>query len=156
MSGRRLWHDFHNIAFKTKHKLYIASGSTPTPPPPQKKIWVRLCSVLVIRSHAGPQQNNSSSTLKLTSEGYGCSHTALNCPENIRPVCTFPLEAGIVAHLCAGQVRNRGSILVRDKRFFSSPQQLEGLWGPSRLQFNRCRGIFQWPGQEADPLEWMD
>jgi hypothetical protein len=36
-------HDFYNIIFKVKHKLYIASGSAmpPTPPPaptPQRKI----------------------------------------------------------------------------------------------------------------------
>ena len=65
----------------------------------------------------------------LTTNGYGCSHTALNYPENIHPVCTFPLEAGIVAHLRAEQVRDRGSIVVRDKRFFSSPDHLQGLWG---------------------------
>jgi hypothetical protein len=31
-----LQHDFCDIIFKTRHKLYIASGSTPPPPPPRK------------------------------------------------------------------------------------------------------------------------
>jgi hypothetical protein len=31
-----LRHDFYNIIFTIKHKLYIASGSDP--PPPQRKI----------------------------------------------------------------------------------------------------------------------
>jgi hypothetical protein len=33
-----LQHDFYNITFKVKHKLYIASGSAP---PPSEKFWVR-------------------------------------------------------------------------------------------------------------------
>jgi hypothetical protein len=33
-----LQHDFYNISFKIKHKLYIASGSDP--PPSKEKFWV--------------------------------------------------------------------------------------------------------------------
>jgi hypothetical protein len=33
-----LLQDFYNIIFKIKHKLYVTSGSAPTPPPPQGKI----------------------------------------------------------------------------------------------------------------------
>jgi hypothetical protein len=36
-----LRHDFYNIIFKIKYKLYIVSGSVP--PPPLKKFWVRTC-----------------------------------------------------------------------------------------------------------------
>jgi hypothetical protein len=34
-----LQHDFYNIIFNIKHKLYIASGSAP--PSPKEKSWVR-------------------------------------------------------------------------------------------------------------------
>jgi hypothetical protein len=35
-----LQHDFYNIVFKIKHKLYIPSGSAPSP---KQKSWVRTC-----------------------------------------------------------------------------------------------------------------
>jgi hypothetical protein len=35
-----LHHDFNNIIFKMKHKLYIALGSAP-PPPHKEKFWTR-------------------------------------------------------------------------------------------------------------------
>ena len=35
-----LGHDFYNIIFKIKYKLYIASGLAP-PTPPSEKCWVR-------------------------------------------------------------------------------------------------------------------
>jgi hypothetical protein len=38
-------HDFYNLIFITKHKLYIASGS-PHPPPPEEKFCVRTCSLV--------------------------------------------------------------------------------------------------------------
>ena len=37
-----LRHDFYNIIFKIKHKLYIASGSAP----PKDKLWLRTWSGL--------------------------------------------------------------------------------------------------------------
>ena len=37
-----LWHNFHNIIFKIKHKLYTASGSASLPPIPLKIVHVRL------------------------------------------------------------------------------------------------------------------
>jgi hypothetical protein len=37
-----LQHDFYNIIFKIKHKLYTPSGSAP--PPPKKEIWMCPCS----------------------------------------------------------------------------------------------------------------
>ena len=51
--------------------------------------------------------------------------------------------------------RNRGSILHKFKRFFSSPKRPEQLWGPYSLLFNRHlgRGSFalgeMWSGREA-------
>jgi ribosomal 30S subunit maturation factor RimM len=33
-----LWSDFYNIIFKTKHKLYISSGSESHPPSLQREI----------------------------------------------------------------------------------------------------------------------
>jgi hypothetical protein len=33
-----LQRDFYNIIFKIKHKLHVATGSSPSPPPPQGKI----------------------------------------------------------------------------------------------------------------------
>jgi hypothetical protein len=36
-----LQHDFYNIIFKIKHKLYIALGLAP--PPLKEKLWVRTC-----------------------------------------------------------------------------------------------------------------
>jgi hypothetical protein len=49
-----LRHDFYNIIFKIKHKLHIASGLAPSPPPPRPRknfgcapVWdVRLCSLV--------------------------------------------------------------------------------------------------------------
>jgi hypothetical protein len=38
-----LQHNFDNIIFKIKHKLYIASGSAP-PPFPSEKFGVRTCA----------------------------------------------------------------------------------------------------------------
>jgi hypothetical protein len=35
-----LQHDFYNIIFKIKHKVYIDAGWNP-PPPPSEKFWVR-------------------------------------------------------------------------------------------------------------------
>jgi hypothetical protein len=36
----------------------------------------------------------------------------------------------IATRLQAGQLKNQGLIHCRDKRFFSSPQHLDWLWGP--------------------------
>jgi hypothetical protein len=42
-----LQHGFYNIIFKIKHKLYIASEVSPSPPPPPKgHFWVRICTQL--------------------------------------------------------------------------------------------------------------
>jgi hypothetical protein len=50
----------HNITFKIKHKLYVASGSAP--PPPDEKFWVRTCDEPVsfpyhINSYGPPVQS---------------------------------------------------------------------------------------------------
>jgi hypothetical protein len=42
-----LRHDFYNIIFKIKNKLYIASGTAPPPPPgPNEKFLVLTCSTV--------------------------------------------------------------------------------------------------------------
>ena len=37
-----LGHDFYNMIFKMKHKIYIALGLEP-PPPPSEKFWDVPC-----------------------------------------------------------------------------------------------------------------
>jgi hypothetical protein len=50
-----LRHDFYNIIFKVKYKLYIASGSAPPPPGKEKflvRTWVNSVNIL----RFGPKQ----------------------------------------------------------------------------------------------------
>jgi hypothetical protein len=48
---------------------------------------------------------------------------------------------GIVTRLRAGQPRDRGSILCRDKMSFSSPKHPERLCGPPSLLLTAYRGL---------------
>jgi hypothetical protein len=51
--------------------------------------------------------------------------------------------------LWAGQPRNKGSILGKGKRFFSSLKRSDRLWGPPFLLFNwyrvKAAGTWNWP-----------
>jgi hypothetical protein len=44
--------------------------------------------------------------------------------------------------LGAGWPNERDSVPGTEKRFFSSPQRPNGLWGPTSLLYNRNRVLF--------------
>jgi hypothetical protein len=58
---------------------------------------------------------------------------------------------GIETRLRAGRPRRLSSISGRDKRFFSSPQHPDELWGPPSLLFNGYQGVMQ-QAREAEHL----
>jgi hypothetical protein len=62
-------------------------------------------------------------------------------------------SAGIATRLRPGLPRNLGSISGKDKRFLSTPQHSDRLWGPSSLLSDGYRALswgVKWPMREAD------
>jgi hypothetical protein len=58
-------------------------------------------------------------------------------------------SVGIVTRLRAARLRSRGSTPSKVKRFFSSTQHPDGLWGPPSFAYNGYRQLFPrgWSGR---------